>query len=114
MAIDPASRLVRILLDGMKLAESKAALRLKEVGKQVYDPVLYIPEEDVSADLIKTEQQTQCPLKGSCSWFSLKDGGADAIAWSYETPFDFAQQIRGFIAFDTKKVSIEEHPLSIE
>ena len=56
-----------------------------------------------------------CPLKGDASYLSLK--GADglveieSIAWTYETPPDFAADLKGRVAFYTDKVTLEESPL---
>ncbi len=110
MAIDPIEQRVRILVAGEPVAESYDALRLKEVGHQVYDPVIYIPRADVLATLIPSNKDTHCPLKGDCSWFSLRSATGDNLAWSYQSPFEFAAAIKDHIAFDAARVTIEEHP----
>lgn len=109
MAVDPIKRRVRVLLGETVVAETTEALRLKEVGRTLYDPVIYIPREDLRAEITKSDHSTHCPLKGDCSWYDLAD--AKTIAWSYEAPFSFADVIAGRIAFDASRVVMEEHPV---
>jgi uncharacterized protein (DUF427 family) len=112
MRLKPVASRVRILRDGVVLAESDRALRLIEVGRDLYDPALYLPREDVRAPLVRTAKRTRCPLKGECSYFDLAGPGAAVpeIAWSYEETYDFAAAIRGRIAFYGSKVTVEESP----
>jgi len=114
MRIKPVAGLVRICHDDRVLAESREALRVIEAGRDLYDPVLYLPRADISASLSPAERRTFCPLKGHASYFDL-DGGAGRlqvaeIAWSYEDTLDFAEALKDRIAFDATKVVIEEHP----
>jgi len=115
MRIKPIERRVRVLRDGAVLAESTAAVRLLEVGKDIYDPVVYFPRQDVSDALKRNDHSTHCPLKGDAAYFDLQgaDGSvaAERIAWSYETPFDFAAELAGLVAFYGNAVTVEEAPL---
>ena len=115
MRVKPVPRRVRVLRDGMVLADTTEAVRLLEVGKDLYDPVFYLPRSDVSAPLADAEGTTHCPLKGDAVYFDLAgpDGSvAEAkIAWSYPTPFGFADMIAGRVAFYSDKVTVEESPL---
>ncbi|MGB1026497.1 MAG: hypothetical protein ACPGYL_08080, partial [Rhodospirillaceae bacterium] len=43
MRVKPVPRTVRVHRNGMTLAESQAALRVTEVGRDIYDPVFYLP-----------------------------------------------------------------------
>lgn len=45
--LDESAHRVRVLHDGRVLADNTRTILLKEVGKRVYDPVFYFPEEDV-------------------------------------------------------------------
>lgn len=114
MAIKAVPGRVRIRFDGRVLAESDDALRVIEVGRRFYDPVLYLPRTDVAANLSPAERRTFCPLKGHASYFDLCDDEgrrlATEIAWSYEETLDFADALNARIAFDASKVVIEEHP----
>ena len=105
MAIKPVERRVRIFQGERLLADTTRAVRVIEVGRGVYDPSVYIPAEDVSAPLEPTEKSTHCPLKGDASYFAL-DG--EELAWAYDAPFDFAQELAGRRAFWASKVRIEE------
>ncbi|MGR8920074.1 MAG: DUF427 domain-containing protein [Gammaproteobacteria bacterium] len=99
-------------LDGLELARSRRALKLKEVGYDVYDPVIYFPREDVDMSrLEKTGKTTHCPLKGDTEYFDgVTDAGRVAeLAWSYDRTLDFAAQIEGYVAFDSRKVTVVEH-----
>ena len=92
------------------LAESGRALRVIEAGNDLYDPCLYLPREDVRADLEPSDKaRTFCPLKGHASYFDLP-GGPKEIAWSYDETLDFAAELNGLIAFYGDKVTVEEHP----
>ncbi len=91
------------------LADTKDALVCLEVGKQLYFPVYYVPRCDVRADMTVVQRATHCPLKGDASYHALP--GADVpIAWSYETPFDYARPLAGRMAFDPAKVTITLSP----
>ena len=114
MVLRPINRRIVIRLsDGTRLAESTRATRLMEVGKTLYDPVVYLPKQDLTADLEKQDNTTHCPLKGDATYFSYRRAGEvlPSLAWSYDTPLDFAQDIVGLIAFYSDKVLVEEHPM---
>lgn len=114
MRIKPVKGRVRILRDGKVLAESVRALRVLEAGRDLYDPVLYLPAADVRARLSSAAKRTVCPLKGHAGYFDLvSDGGrveVPEIAWSYRETFDFAAALTDLVAFDAAKVAVEEHP----
>ena len=114
MVLKPINRRIVIRLpDGMKLAETTSATRVLEAGKTLYEPVVYLPKHDVLVPLTKQENTTHCPLKGDANYFTFEDGKVISpdLAWSYEQPYAFSQEIEGLIAFYSNKVIIEEHPL---
>lgn len=107
--IEPNPRRVRVVVGGVAVAETAAALTLREGS---YPPVRYIPRADIRADLFaRTERRSHCPYKGEASYFTVTAGGrtlADA-AWSYEAPFPAVAAIGGHLAFYPDKVdAIEE------
>ena len=107
MRAKPASRTVRVHRNGRVIAESRNALRVTEMSKDVLDPIFYLPADDVRVDLTRIEGKTShCPLKGDAVYYAL-DGEAP-IAWSYVEPFDFSRVIKGRIAFYPDQVIIEE------
>lgn len=94
---------------GELLAESENAIRLLEAGRTLFDPVLYIPKQDVTAPMDKTQKSTFCPLKGDASYYSTAD--EEEIAWAYEEPLPFSTSIKDLVAFYPDRVIIEEHPI---
>ncbi|WP_206057249.1 DUF427 domain-containing protein [Nitratireductor sp. XY-223] len=110
MQVDRMDQKVQVKFGDLKIADTDRALRLQEVGRRIYQPQYYIPREDVPASLRKTEKSTLCPLKGHASYYSLVDDAGEELAeelgWSYEDPFEFAEQISGYIAFDPRRVTI--------
>ena len=98
---------------GPELAESQNAVRVIEIGKTIYDPVIYLPRRDIKAELISEAKTTECPLKGTASYFGVNGDRKrhESIAWSYLDPHDFAKEIRGLVAFYTDRVVVEEHPV---
>jgi len=114
MVLKPINKRVVVRLsDGSKLAETMDAMRVLEAGKTLYDPIVYLPMKDILVPLTKQVNKTHCPLKGDASYFSLENRHETLsdLAWSYEQPFDFSQDIKGLIAFYPNRVIIEEHPL---
>ena len=113
MVLKPIKRRIVIRLpDGTMLAESVRATRLLESGKTLYDPVIYLPKQDLTTELTHQENTTHCPLKGDASYYTFQTQNhviAD-LAWSYDQPISFAKDIAGLIAFYPDKVVVEEHP----
>ena len=114
MVLKPINKLVIIRLPNRRiLAESKNAIRMIEMGKTVYDPVIYLPLQDLTVELRREPGQSQCPLKGTAAYFGFHDqqDKHEKLAWSYPEPFEFSIKIKDLIAFYADKVIIEEHPL---
>ena len=114
MVLKPIKRRIVIRLpDGTLLAQSTRATRLLESGKTLYDPVVYLPKPDLQVELSRQENTTHCPLKGDASYYAFGSGPdlSTDLAWSYDNPFDFAQDLAGLIAFYPNKVIVEEHPM---
>ncbi len=112
MVLRPVKARVTVRRGDTILASSTRATRLMEVGKTLYDPMIYIPKDDLVATLERQDHSTHCPLKGDATYYSL--GGADPvanIAWSYDDPMPFSAAIKGLIAFYPDKTVLEEHPL---
>lgn len=111
MKLKPVNRLVRISCGDVVLAQTTSAVHLLEVGRDLYDPVFYLPVADLVADLVPiAEKSTHCPLKGDASYFAISVGAArsgDYVAWAYPEPFEFAAALADLIAFDGAKLRIE-------
>ncbi|MFY0681547.1 MAG: DUF427 domain-containing protein [Thalassovita sp.] len=104
MVLQEVAPRVKIWLGDVLLADTVAALRLVEVGKQVYVPRLYVPREDVKAALVRSDKSTHCPLKGDAFYLEL-DG--QEVAWGYDT-LDFAERLSGYVSFDAAGLRVEE------
>ena len=101
--VSPAATRVRVSYKGQEIADTRAALAMKEGD---YPVVYYFPRNDVKMDrLERSTHSTHCPFKGDASYFSLKSGPRDAV-WSYERPFDEMTAIREYLAFYPDKVEI--------
>ncbi len=99
---------VRVLADGIVIAETTHALTLKEAS---YPAVHYVPRADARMNLMKrTERVTHCPYKGDATYFSVvsNDKTLDNAIWTYETPYPAMAEISGHLAFYPNKVKIEE------
>jgi len=112
MKIKPVDHLIKISRGKVTLAQTRRALRLLEVGFDMYDPVLYVPRDDVLIELKPiADKTTFCPLKGHASYFTLGHSDADNggyMAWTYSEPLDIAEILKGHIAFDASKIRVEE------
>jgi uncharacterized protein (DUF427 family) len=103
----PSSRHVRVLIDGVVVAESHRPWLLFETGLPVR---YYVPKVDVRVDLLEpTESHTACPYKGVASYWSAVIGGNrhDDIVWSYPHPLPESQRIGGLLSFYNDRVTIE-------
>ena len=112
MDIGHPEHTVTATIDGQEIARSNRALKVKEVGRGVYDAVLYFTREDVDMSCLEaTEKTTHCPLKGDTTYFDLRRDGQKHkdVAWSYTRTIADAEVIKDLIAFDTSLVQIIEH-----
>ncbi len=106
--IDPHRGSVTVMFNDTPIAESKKTLMMKEVGRTIYDTVLYFPKEDVNMALLGEVQGkvTSCPIKGDATYWDPTDGKvADYFAWSYEEPHPKSKKIKGHIAFNPSHVT---------
>lgn len=97
---------------GSEIARSSRAVKLKEVGFDIYDAVIYFPRDDVDMSrLKKNSRSTHCPLKGDTEYFDIEtDGGTVSNgAWSYDRTIAIASELRDLVAFDTRQVAVVEH-----
>jgi uncharacterized protein (DUF427 family) len=89
------------------IAESDRALEMREA---TYQPVLYIPLDDVDGRLLRrSDHHTYCPYKGEASYHDVIDGnGAEltAAVWYYDEPFPAVADIRGHVAFYADRVTV--------
>jgi uncharacterized protein (DUF427 family) len=102
--IESSPRWVRVKFGGETIADTKRALLIRETQ---HVPVYYFHRDDVRLDLLTpTETSTFCPFKGNASYWSIAAGGKsveDAV-WSYESPYDEAMGLAGYMAFYWNKM----------
>ena len=95
------------------VAESEDALILKEVGTSVYDPVFYLPKEDIKVKIDKEPQRnSHCPIKGDATYWNLNAKPTeDYFAWSYEEALPSTKKIEGYIAFNPVNITFISEPI---
>src|SRR3981081_2580816 len=99
---------VRVLADGVVIADTTHALTLKEAA---YPAVQYVPRADANMALLaRTDRTTHCPYKGDANYFSIKANGKtlENSIWTYETPFPAMAERESSRACYPATVKIEE------
>lgn len=108
ITIGPNPRRVLVTVGGRVIADTNAALTLREAA---YPPVQYIPRKDVDmAALERSATTTYCPYKGEATYFNIPAGGdrsVDAI-WTYEAPYDAVGEIKDHLAFYPDRIDAIE------
>jgi len=112
---EPSDQTYQVLYQNDPILESNQVLKLNEhYDGNDFPPVIYFPESALSKlTLSKTDFSTQCPIKGTASYWNYKD--AENGIWSYETPSPEVSVIKGYFGFDQKKgfrVQLKETPLN--
>jgi uncharacterized protein (DUF427 family) len=100
------ARRIEVLVDGVTVAASTRTVVLEETG---LPPRHYFPRDDVRLDLAtRTDTSTHCPFKGQASYltFTASDREHADLAWSYETPIDGMEGIRGLVCFFDERVDL--------
>jgi len=108
ITITPTKRRVTAIVNGIRIADTREALTLKEAA---YPPVQYIPRKDVDmTQLQRSEHQTYCPYKGDCAYYSIPAGGERSVnaVWTYEAPYAAVSAIREYLAFYPDRVDAIE------
>lgn len=111
--IDAYNRKVTLKYKNEIIAVTTNALILKEVGKSVYNPVFYLPKEDVQINLeAESGRQSHCPIKGDASYWNVEgDFTENYFAWSYEEALPRAKKIQGYIAFNMQYITFISEPV---
>jgi len=110
--IEPFSGRVQVSSGGRTIADSQAALELREAS---YPPVYYVPLKDLDkAALRPSDTTTHCPYKGDASYYDVVDPDtgsavADAI-WHYREPYPAVGEIAEYVAFYPDRVELEVQP----
>ncbi|MEM7038636.1 MAG: DUF427 domain-containing protein, partial [Bacteroidota bacterium] len=54
------------------IADTREAVIVKEYNGIMFDPVFYLPREDIKMELLEPMKQTsRCPIKGTTTKFAL-------------------------------------------
>lgn len=99
-----SSRHVRVVVEGVAVAESNHPKLLFETGLPTR---FYLPKVDVHMDLlVPTETDSHCPYKGTARYWGVRAGDTviPDLAWSYPTPLPESQKIAGLVAFYNEHV----------
>lgn len=91
---------VRVVVDGVEIASSIAALRVVETAGA---PVYYLPPADVRTNLLVASRHTSvCEWKGVATYRTIVMPGGRVVpnaAWSYEDALPGFAAIAGYVAF---------------
>ena len=102
----PSSRVVRVEIDGVIVAESSHPTLLFETGLPTR---YYFAKPDVRLDLlVPTESSSGCPYKGTARYWSVVIGDtvhAD-YAWAYDYPLPESIRVAGLICFYNERVDL--------
>jgi len=98
--IEPSAARVRVTVAGRVVADTRAALTLRESD---YPAVYYVPRTDVDMSLL-----------GDAAYYTITNGGERTknAVWTYEAPYDAVTGIKDHLAFYSDRVdTVEELPL---
>lgn len=108
-------RRVTLYFENFVVADTKDALCAIEIESGQVEPVLYLPRNDILADLAPNQTQETCPLKGIACFFDLlNQNGTVAIsnaAWSFANPVVGAEGLKNRFAFTKAHFTFEDLPL---
>ncbi len=111
--LEPTASLIRVVHQGVVLAETTHALRVLETS---HPPVFYLPPADIRLDLLRRSagRTSFCEFKGSAVYWTLDLIGEPAategheivpdIAWSYPYPTARFAPLRDHLAFYASRV----------
>ncbi len=110
--VEASERRVRVIVEGIVIAESRRALRVLETS---HPPAWYLPPEDVRMDLLRpASRRTVCEYKGQASYFDITVGGRDRTnaAWTYPQPLPAYAALAGYVSFYPGRVDeawVDDH-----
>jgi uncharacterized protein (DUF427 family) len=97
-ALEPSTEHVRVILGGVVIADTRAALRILETS---HPPTYYLPVADfLPGSLRPASGSSYCEWKGVASYVDLLGGDrvAPAAGWFYPTPARAYAALRDHIA----------------
>lgn len=102
--IEPVPQRIRVVVDGVTVADSVRALRVLETS---HPPTYYVPRADVRMDLLSPGTgRSVCEWKGRATYHALDVGRrhVEDAAWSYEDPTPAFAPIASHLAFHPARV----------
>ena len=100
----PSKRKVEVIVDGVTVANSTSSHFLFETGLPTR---YYLPRNAVKGvELIPSDTQSQCPYKGTASYYSVKVGEHvfEDLVWSYPDPIAECPKIKDLLCFFNEHV----------
>ena len=99
--LEPTPRRLRVLHNGITLADSTRGLRILETS---HPPVYYIPPSDIDLARLTPSRRpgSFCEFKGIASYWNL--GSIADVAWSYTNPTRPYAAFKDYLAFYATKV----------
>lgn len=97
--LEPAGAHIEIVLGGVTIADTVAALRVLETS---HPPVYYLPPADIVAGVLTpVRKRTYCEFKGWASYFDVAGGGRReaAAASAYPHPSPGFEAMADHVAF---------------
>jgi uncharacterized protein (DUF427 family) len=102
-----SSRHIEVFVNDVKVADSVRPRILFETGLPAR---YYLPKTDVRMDLLEaTDLTTECPYKGTASYYSVNTGDtvAENVVWWYPAPVAESAEIAGMVSFYNEKVDVK-------
>lgn len=94
-----SSKHVRVVLDGVEIANSRNARMLFETGLPTR---FYLPKQDVRMEYLEVKDLvTQCPYKGHAEYWDVRVNGQvhDGVVWSYKHPYPNVSKLEHLLGF---------------
>jgi len=101
--VDICKKTVRVLLNGIIVAEADSAIRVMETS---HPPVFYIDPGNINREYFrKTLRTTFCEFKGQAAYYTVEVGDLKVVnsAWYYPSPTAGYLAIKNFVAFYPSK-----------
>ncbi len=102
--LEPTSKRIKIIFNGIVIAETDHALRVLETS---HPPTYYLPPVDIRMEYFTaTSRRTFCEFKGSAGYWTIKIGDVvgEDVAWSYQNPSPGYVALKGYLAFYPSRV----------
>lgn len=96
--LERTARRLEIVLGGVKVADTTAALRVLETS---HPPTYYLPRDAFLPGVLSPAPgRSVCEWKGPATYWTLSAGGevAEAAGWSYERPTPAFRDLAGHVA----------------